>query len=37
MLLLVQDIEIKGSSRAYICADANRGVKWLRGGARRLS
>jgi len=26
-LLSVQDIEIKGSGRAYICADANRGVK----------
>jgi len=29
-------MEIKGSGRAYIYADANRGVKWLRGGARRL-
>ena len=35
-LLLVRDTEIKGSGRAYMCVDANGGVKWLRGGARKL-
>jgi len=36
-LLLVQDIEIKGNSKAYICVNTNREIKWLKGGVRRLN
>ena len=37
VLLLVRDMGIKRSGRACIYTDINRGVKWLKGGVRRLS